>query len=209
MKKNIKVNAAILIIGNEILSGRTQEKNVAFLSNWLNSKCGISVEEVRIIPDKQNTISKNVVQLSKTFNYVFTTGGIGPTHDDITAQSISKAFKVNLTKNDLSMPEQNNWKDQPTLELARQMSETSGFCFLDKDKHGDLKNLEDLQYISAMSTPGGGRQDIPNRLKRHFFVFAMTQPSIAAINEIYGQMLKGRFADNFGKNFTNRTHWGS
>ncbi len=94
MKKNIKVNAAILIIGNEILSGRTQEKNVAFLSNWLNSKCGISVEEVRIIPDKQNTISKNVVQLSKTFNYVFTTGGIGPTHDDITAQSISKAFKV-------------------------------------------------------------------------------------------------------------------
>ena len=94
MKKNKKVNAAILIIGNEILSGRTQEKNVAFLSNWLNSKCGISVEEVRIIPDKQNTISKNVVQLSKTFNYVFTTGGIGPTHDDITAQSISKAFKV-------------------------------------------------------------------------------------------------------------------
>ena len=94
MKKNIKVNAAILIIGNEILSGRTQEKNVAFLSNWLNSKCGISVEEVRIIPDKQNIILKNVVQLSKTFNYVFTTGGIGPTHDDITAQSISKAFKV-------------------------------------------------------------------------------------------------------------------
>ena len=94
MKKNKKVNAAILIIGNEILSGRTQEKNVAFLSNWLNSKCGISVEEVRIIPDKQNIILKNVVQLSKTFNYVFTTGGIGPTHDDITAQSISKAFKV-------------------------------------------------------------------------------------------------------------------
>tara|TARA_X000001036_G_scaffold381783_1_gene374071 strand:+ start:2119 stop:2877 length:759 start_codon:yes stop_codon:yes gene_type:complete len=93
-KKNKKVNAAILIIGNEILSGRTQDKNVAFISNWLNSKCGISVEEVRIIPDVEKTIVKNVLHLSKKFNYVFTTGGIGPTHDDITAKSISKAFNV-------------------------------------------------------------------------------------------------------------------
>jgi molybdenum cofactor synthesis domain-containing protein len=93
-KKNKKVNAAILIIGNEILSGRTQDKNVAFISNWLNSKCGISVEEVRIIPDVEKTIINNISLLSKKFNYVFTTGGIGPTHDDITAQSISKAFKV-------------------------------------------------------------------------------------------------------------------
>jgi molybdenum cofactor synthesis domain-containing protein len=93
-KKNQKVNAAILIIGNEILSGRTQDKNVAFISNWLNSKCGISVEEVRIIPDVEKTIVNNILLLSKKFNYVFTTGGIGPTHDDITAQSISKAFKV-------------------------------------------------------------------------------------------------------------------
>ncbi len=95
MKKKIKkINAAILIIGNEILSGRTQDKNVAFISNWLNSKCGISVREVRIIPDQEKTIIKNILILSKKFNYVFTTGGIGPTHDDITAQSISKAFKV-------------------------------------------------------------------------------------------------------------------
>ena len=95
MKKKIKkVNAAILIIGNEILSGRTQDKNTAFISNWLNSKCGIAVKEVRIIPDVEKTIITNVLDLSKKFNYVFTTGGIGPTHDDITAKSISKAFKV-------------------------------------------------------------------------------------------------------------------
>ena len=93
-KKNKKVNAAILIIGNEILSGRTQDRNVAFITNWLNSKCGISVEEVRIIPDVEKTIISNILLLSKKFNYVFTTGGIGPTHDDITAKSISKAFKV-------------------------------------------------------------------------------------------------------------------
>ncbi len=95
MKKKIKkVNAAILIIGNEILSGRTQDKNIAFISNWLNIKCGISVNEVRIIPDVEKRIIHNVKDLSKKFNYVFTTGGIGPTHDDITAKSIAKAFKL-------------------------------------------------------------------------------------------------------------------
>ena len=96
MKKKIKkINAAILIIGNEILSGRTQDKNIAFISNWLNSNCGITVREVRIIPDVEKTIIENIRVLSKNFNYVFTTGGIGPTHDDITSQSIAKAFKLN------------------------------------------------------------------------------------------------------------------
>ena len=93
-KKIKKINAAILVIGNEILSGRTQDKNVIFISNWLNMKCGISVKEVRIIPDVEKIIVENILLLSKKFNYVFTTGGIGPTHDDITAQSISKAFGV-------------------------------------------------------------------------------------------------------------------
>ena len=94
MKKKKKVNAAILIIGNEILSGRTQDKNVVFISSWLNLKCGITVSEVRIIPDVEKIIIENVKLLSKKYNYVFTTGGIGPTHDDITAQSIAKAFKI-------------------------------------------------------------------------------------------------------------------
>ena len=94
MRKKKKVNAAILIIGNEILSGRTQDKNIAFLSNWLNMNCGIIVSEVRIIPDVEQKIVKNIRLLSKEFNYVFTTGGIGPTHDDITTMSIAKAFKV-------------------------------------------------------------------------------------------------------------------
>ncbi|MDC0418813.1 competence/damage-inducible protein A [Pelagibacteraceae bacterium] len=91
-KKN--KNAAILIIGNEILSGRTQDLNVSFISNWLNLNCGISVSEVRIIPDIEKKIIFNVLDMSKKFKYVFTTGGIGPTHDDITSLSISKAFKV-------------------------------------------------------------------------------------------------------------------
>ena len=95
MSKNYKkINAAIIIIGNEILSGRTEEKNIKFISSWLNEKIGISVKEVRIIPDIKHEICKSVLALSKKFDYVFTTGGIGPTHDDITASSIASAFKL-------------------------------------------------------------------------------------------------------------------
>ena len=91
MTKNTKVNAAILIIGNEILSGRTQDTNTSTLATWLNS-IGVKVGEVRVIPDVEKTIVDVLNLLRSEYNYVFTTGGIGPTHDDITAQSVSKAF---------------------------------------------------------------------------------------------------------------------
>ena len=93
MTKNTKVNAAILIIGNEILSGRTQDTNTSTLATWLNS-LGVKVNEVRVIPDIEKTIVDTLNVLRKENNYVFTTGGIGPTHDDITAQSVSKAFDL-------------------------------------------------------------------------------------------------------------------
>ena len=91
MTKNTKVNAAIIIIGNEILSGRTQDTNTSTLANWLNS-IGVKVNEVRVIPDIEKKIVDTLKELKKENNYVFTTGGIGPTHDDITAASVSKAF---------------------------------------------------------------------------------------------------------------------
>ena len=93
MTKNTKVNAAILIIGNEILSGRTQDTNTSTLATWLNS-IGVKVAEARVVPDEEKVIVDTLNHLRKTYNYVFTTGGIGPTHDDITAQSVSKAFNI-------------------------------------------------------------------------------------------------------------------
>ena len=93
MTKNTKFNAAILIIGNEILSGRTQDTNTSTLATWLNS-IGVKVGEVRVIPDVEKTIIDVLNLLRSEYNYVFTTGGIGPTHDDITAQSVSKAFGI-------------------------------------------------------------------------------------------------------------------
>jgi molybdenum cofactor synthesis domain-containing protein len=92
-KANKKLNAAIIIIGNEILSGRTQDENLVNISNWLN-ELGVKLEEVRVIPDSEKTIIKTINEIRKNFKYVFTTGGIGPTHDDITAKSIAKAFNV-------------------------------------------------------------------------------------------------------------------
>ena len=93
MTKIKKVNAAILIIGNEILSGRTQDTNTGTIALWLNS-IGVKVQEVRVIPDIKKTIIDTVNLLKENNDYVFTTGGIGPTHDDITALSIAEAFGV-------------------------------------------------------------------------------------------------------------------
>jgi molybdenum cofactor synthesis domain-containing protein len=91
MENKKEIIAGIIVIGNEILSGRTQDTNTSTLSIWLNS-LGIKVQEVRVIPDIEKKIVDTVNDFRKQFNYVFTTGGIGPTHDDITASSISKAF---------------------------------------------------------------------------------------------------------------------
>ena len=99
MIENTKFNAAILIIGNEILSGRTQDTNTSTLATWLNS-LGVKVGEVRVIPDVEETIVSSVNLLRKNSNYVFTSGGIGPTHDDITSESVSKAFNLPYEKHE-------------------------------------------------------------------------------------------------------------
>ena len=117
MKKKVKV--AILIIGNEILSGRTQDLNVSFLSNWLNVNCGLSVQEVRIIPDIEKIIVFNILELSKNFKYVFTTGGIGPTHDDITSKSISRALKTKYTFNKEAYKILENYYGKKNFNTAR------------------------------------------------------------------------------------------
>jgi len=96
------MKAALIIIGNEILSGRTQDKNLSYLANWLN-EIGIQLSEVRVIRDEEEIIVDAVNNLRKTYNYVFTTGGIGPTHDDITSLSIAKAFNVDLEINDKAL----------------------------------------------------------------------------------------------------------
>ena len=92
------MKASLIIIGNEILSGRTQDKNLSYLANWLN-EIGIQLGEVRVIRDEEEIVVETVNYLRSTYDYVFTTGGIGPTHDDITSLCIAKAFGVELEIN--------------------------------------------------------------------------------------------------------------
>lgn len=94
--ENIK-SAGLIIIGNEILSGRTLDKNTQNIATKLGV-IGVQLTEVRIIPDVIDTIIDTVRHFSSRFDYVFTTGGIGPTHDDKTAEAVAKAFNVDLIK---------------------------------------------------------------------------------------------------------------
>src|SRR6195952_977178 len=89
------VTAAILVIGDEILSGRTKDKNIGYIADYL-SDAGIDLSEVRIVPDQEAEIIAALDALRGRYTYVFTTGGIGPTHDDITADCVAKAFGVGI-----------------------------------------------------------------------------------------------------------------
>jgi len=90
-----EVTAAVLVIGDEILSGRTKDKNIGYIAEYLTA-LGIDLKEVRVVGDEEAEIVEAVNALRSRYRYVFTTGGIGPTHDDITAQSIAKAFGVSI-----------------------------------------------------------------------------------------------------------------
>jgi len=87
--------AALCVIGDEILSGRTQDKNIAQIALWLNLQ-GIRLREVRVVPDVEDAIVEAVNQLRARNDYLFTTGGIGPTHDDITVDAVAKALGVEV-----------------------------------------------------------------------------------------------------------------
>ena len=89
------VTAAILVIGDEILSGRTKDKNIGYIAEYMTA-IGIDVKEVRVVPDDEPEVVAAVNALRARYTYVFTTGGIGPTHDDITADCIAKAFGVSI-----------------------------------------------------------------------------------------------------------------
>jgi len=106
-EENGVVTAALIIIGDEILSGRTKDKNIGYIADHCTG-IGIQLQEVRIVPDDESKIVETVNALRAEYTYVFTTGGIGPTHDDITADCIAKAFGVGIDVDqralDLMMP---------------------------------------------------------------------------------------------------------
>ena len=108
------VTACLVIIGNEILSGRTRDANLPFLSTELN-KIGVRLMECRVIPDIESVIVDTVNEVRRKFDYVFTTGGIGPTHDDITADAIAKAFGVGISEHPEAVDRLTRYYADPAL----------------------------------------------------------------------------------------------
>ena len=117
------IRASLVIIGDEILSGRSEDKNLSYLAKWL-AKLGIDICEVRIVLDVERDIITAVNNLRKKYDYVFTTGGIGPTHDDITTDSIAKAFGVEARVDDSALEKMKDFLDgkeltEPLLKMLK------------------------------------------------------------------------------------------
>ena len=118
--------ACLIIIGNEVLSGRTQDANLAYLGDGLN-KVGVRLTEARVIPDDTDVIVNTVNACRPAFDYVFTTGGIGPTHDDITSAAIAKAFDLPLIRHPEALAALQKYYENNEQELNDQrlkMTET-------------------------------------------------------------------------------------
>ncbi|EFL90029.1 competence/damage-inducible protein A [Ahrensia sp. R2A130] len=120
------VTAAMVVIGDEILSGRTKDKNIGYVAEFLTAM-GIELEEVRVVSDDQDRIVEAVNALRARYTYVFTSGGIGPTHDDITADSVSAAFGVPCHENPEAvaiLEEHYRTSDLPFTDARRRMTRT-------------------------------------------------------------------------------------
>lgn len=133
--------ACVLIIGNEVLSGRTQDANLQFLATRLG-ELGIRLREARVIPDVEDVIVATVNACRAAFDYVFTTGGIGPTHDDITAASIAKAFGVPLVR------------DREAEALLRRHYATAAEFNPARQKMADVPKGARLVHNPVSSAPG-------------------------------------------------------
>jgi molybdenum cofactor synthesis domain-containing protein len=111
------ITAALLVIGDEILSGRTKDKNIGHIADHLTA-IGIQLKEVRVVPDEEGEIVAAVNTLRAKYTYLFTTGGIGPTHDDITADAVAKAFGVGIDVDERALGPMKAYYAQRGVELT-------------------------------------------------------------------------------------------
>ncbi len=161
--------SALIIIGNEILSGRTHDKNLAFLGTGL-SEIGAPLREVRVIPDIESVIIDTVREVSARYTYVFTTGGIGPTHDDITSASIAKAFNRKIIRH-------------PEAETLLRAHYTSGKINEARLKMADVPEGSELITNPVSAAPGFKVENV--------FVMAGVPRIMQAMFEAIRPQLKG------------------
>ncbi len=167
-----------------------QRKDILLLGGSGTAKT-VSVENFLYRQDPDVMMYKKVNFSSATTPNIFQTTVESVIEKRFRAYGPPNGRKMIMFLDDINMPEINEWGDQVTNEIVRQLVEYKGFYSL--QRIGEFIHVEDLQFIGAMSHPGGGKNDIPNRLKRHFAIFNITLPSEVSIDQIFGSIIRGRF----------------
>lgn len=173
----IDVTAAILLIGDELLSGRTQDTNLATIARWLEP-LGVQVGEARIIPDDAQIISAAVKEFSDRFDYVFTTGGIGPTHDDITADCIAQAFGLGISEREDALAILSERYEPAELNAARRrMARIPDGASLIKNPVSHAPGFQTKNVFTLAGVPSimrGMLPDIERRIEGGATVYSRT-----------------------------------
>jgi len=172
-----KVTAGILLIGDELLSGRTQDTNLGTIARWLGP-LGVQVGEARVIADDKPTIVQAVREFSERFDYVFTTGGIGPTHDDITADCIAAAFNLSISEREDAMTELLTRYDASELNKARRrMARIPDGASLIKNPVSQAPGFQTRNVFTLAGVPSimkGMLADIERRIEGGAKVYSRT-----------------------------------
>lgn len=175
----------------------SQEKHILLIGDSGTAKT-VTVEQYLGNLDAEKMTYKKINFSSATTPRIFQTSIQSIIERRFRAFGPPGGKKMVVFIDDINMPEINEWGDQVGLEIVRQLLETKGFYSLEKP--GEFIQIEDLQYIAAMSHPGGGKNDIPSRLKRQFSIFNVTLPSEPSIDMIFGNIIRGRY--NAGRGFS-------
>ena len=175
MEKN--VTAGIILIGDELLSGRTQDTNLSTIACWLEP-LGVQVGEARIVADDAKAISETVHNFSERFDYVFTTGGIGPTHDDITADCIAAAFGLGITEREDAITMLRERYELSELNAARRrMARIPDGASLIKNPVSQAPGFQTKNVFTLAGVPSimrGMLPDIEHRIKGGAKVYSRT-----------------------------------
>ncbi len=171
------VTAGVLLIGDELLSGRTKDTNLSTIAKWLGP-LGVQVGEARIIADDPETITQTVRAFSERFDYVFTTGGIGPTHDDITADCIAAAFGVGISEREDAMAElRTRYKESELNEARRRMARIPDGASLIKNPVSQAPGFQTQNVFTMAGVPSIMKSmlaDIEHRIEGGAKVYSRT-----------------------------------